>query len=365
MILRLLMILCMLAASGHAVAADDAARLVPAMEGFVEAEMVRQKVPGVAVAVVRGGTPLLARGFGLGNVEWNAKVTPRTVFQSGSVGKQFTALLVMRLVEAGKLGLDDPLTRFFPDAPDAWNGISVRHLLTHTSGIPDYTEGLIDLRRDYSEDEMVRFAYTLKAEFAPGNRWNYSNTGYVLLGAIVRKTSGRFYGDLLAEQVFRPLGMTQARIIDEAAIVPERAAGYRLVDGELRNQEWVSPRLNTTADGSLYLTLEDMLAWDRGLRAGALLSPAGWKTVYTPVRLNDGSHYPYGFGWRVDSAAGSERYHHSGSWQGFKTHIARYTGADLSIIVLANLAESVPARFVDGIARLLDPALAEPPVESE
>jgi CubicO group peptidase (beta-lactamase class C family) len=367
MIARLLMLCLLLAPVALRAAAtpggDDAARLA-AIESFVQAEMARQQVPGVAVAVVRGGTPVLARGFGLGNVEWKTPVSARTVFQSGSVGKQFTALLVMRQAEAGKLGLDDPLTRFFPDAPAGWANISVRHLLTHTSGIPDYTEGLIDMRRDYTEEEMVRFAFTLKPDFAPGAQWKYSNTGYVLLGAIVRKVTGRFYGDVLAEQVFRPLGMPQARIIDEAAIVPERAGGYRLADGVLLNQEWVAPKLNTTADGSLYVTLEDMLAWDRGLRAGTLLSPAGWQALYTPVRLNDGSTYPYGFGWGVDRAAGAARYHHTGSWQGFKTAISRYIGADLSIIVLANLAEANPARFVDGIARLIDPALAEPPVES-
>ena len=147
----------------------------------------------------------------------------------------------------------------------------MRHLLTHTSGIPDYGPETVDFRKDYTEEELARLAFGLKLEFAPGSRWNYSNTGYVLLGIIVGKASGRFYGDLLAERVFAPLGMKTARVISEADIVPNRAAGYRLVDGQLKNQEWVAPKLNTTADGSLYLSVLDLVAWDRGLRAGAVL----------------------------------------------------------------------------------------------
>ncbi len=134
-------------------------------------------------------------------------------------------------------------------------------------------------------------------QFEPGAKWEYSNTGYLLLGAIIRKVSGQFYGDLLAERVFRPLGMSTARVISEADIVPHRAAGYQLVDGQLKNQDWVAPSLNTTADGALYLSALDMIAWDRGLRAGAILKPESWKQVYTPVRLNSGENYPYGFGW--------------------------------------------------------------------
>lgn len=333
-----------------------------AIERFVPDEMARQKVPGVAVAIVQGGTVRLARGFGLANVELDVPVSTNTVFQSGSLGKQFTAVAVMLQVEEGMLSLDAPLTTIFPDAPAAWVGITPRHLLTHTSGIPDYTEGLIDMRRDYSENELLQKSFTLPLQFAPGAQWRYSNTGYVVLGAVVRRTSGRFYGDVLADRVFAPLGMKSARIISEEAIVPHRAAGYRLVDGELRNQEWVAPQLNTTADGALYLSLDDMLAWDRGLRAGAVLKETSWRQVYASVRLSDGTLHPYGFGWSVDTVAGAPRHFHSGSWQGFKTHYTRYLGRDISIIVLANLAEAEPARFVDGIARLIDPALVAPGV---
>jgi hypothetical protein len=177
----------------------------------------------------------------------------------------------------------------------------------------------------------------------------------------VHKVSGRFYGDVLRERVFEPLGMKSARVISEEDIVPNRAAGYRLVNGELKNQEWVSPSLNTTADGTLYLTLPDLVAWDAGLRARAILKPEEWSQVFEPVRLNSGKPYPYGFGWFVDDFSGQKRQHHAGQWQGFETYISRYLGDDLTVVVLCNLAGTQPERFVDGIAAIYNPTLATPP----
>jgi CubicO group peptidase (beta-lactamase class C family) len=327
------------------------------IDAFVRAEVARQRVPGVAVAVVHEGEVVVARGYGYANVEHAVPVTPETIYQSGSVGKQFTAALVMLLVEDGKLGLDDSIRDWLPEAPPAWQPITIRHLLTHTSGIPDYTAGAIDYRRDYTEQELTRIAYGLPLAFAPGARWSYSNTGYLLLGVVVHAAAGGFYGDLLRERVFRPLGMRTARIITEADIVPHRAEGYQLVDGELKHQDWVAPSINTTADGSLYLSLDDMLAWERALRAGSLLKTASWAQVYEPVRLASGNAYPYGFGWDVDDVGGERARRHGGSWQGFRTYIARFLDADLTIVVLANLAESEPYAIVEGIAAMYDRGL--------
>jgi len=332
------------------------------IDAVVNAELERQKIPGVAVGIVRRGHVLLAKGYGFANVEHRVPVTSETVFQSGSVGKQFTSAVVMLLVEDGVLALDDSITKFFPDAPQEWHRIRVRHLLTHTSGIPDYTTDAMDYRRDYSEDELAKMAYGLTLEFEPGSRWNYSNTGYVLLGAIVRKVSGRFYGDVLEQRVFRPLGMKTARVISEADIVPNRAAGYRLVNGELKNQEWVAPHLNTTADGALYLTVLDLIAWDRGLRAHAVLRPASWAQVFAPVTLKSGKTYPYGFGWSVADDAGQPSYQHGGAWQGFQAYIGRYLTDDLTIIVLANLAGANTERIVDAIGALFSPSFTPKPL---
>lgn len=336
---------------------DSSARI----DAFVRAEMERQHIPGVAVAIVKAGAVLEARGFGLANVEHQVPVTAETIFQSGSLGKMFTSAAVMLQVEDGKIALSDPIAKFFPGAPASWQGITVRHLLTHTSGIPDYTDGAIDLRKDYTEEQMAQMAYGLKLGFTPGEKWQYSNTGYLLLGIIIHKASGSFYGDVLAERVFKPLGMTTTRVISEADIVPHRAAGYTLVKGELKNQSWVSPSLNTTADGALYFSVKDLVAWDAGVRAGRILEAASWASVFEPVRLNDGKTHGYGFGWAIGVRGGQPVYQHGGSWQGFKTHYARFDRGDLSIIALANLRQANPGTIVEGIAALIDPALAASP----
>lgn len=328
------------------------------LDSVIAEEMAKQHVPGIAVGIVQRGELVLATGFGLANVEHAVPVTKSTIFQSGSLAKQFTAVAVMLQVESGKLSLEDPISHFFPDAPVAWKPITVRHLLTHTSGIPDYDERSLDYRKDYTEEELTRIAFGLPLEFPAGSRWNYSNTGYVLLGAIVRKASGQFYGDVLRDRVFAPLGMTTARVINEEEIIMNRAAGYRLVGEALRNQEWVSPTLNTTADGSLYLSLQDWLLWEQALRRRAVLRAESWEEVFTPVRLNSGKSYPYGLGWEFnDEGRGPAWYRHDGSWQGFQTAYLHLADADISVIVLANLADANPMLIAERVAQLYVPEL--------
>jgi CubicO group peptidase (beta-lactamase class C family) len=352
-----------LALAATSEAARSAGAIDPTIERkvdeFVRDEMGQQHVPGVAVAIVQQSN-VIAKGYGYANVEHQVPVTDKTIFQSGSLGKMFTSTVVMLLVEDGKLALTDPITKFFPDAPSSWQAITVRHLLTHTSGIPDYTTSSFDYRKDYTEDELAHLAFKQTLEFPAGARWNYSNTGYALLGFIVHRVTGRFYYELLAERVFKPLGMTTARIISERDIVPNRAAGYELSNGELKNQDWVAPQLNTTADGSLCWSVRDLVAWDAGVRRRAVLKPESWDLILTPVKLNSGKPFPYGFGWSLDERDHKPLQQHGGAWQGFKTQYSRFLGDDLSIIVLCNLAEADPARFVDGIAAVINPSLAMP-----
>ena len=328
------------------------------VDEYVRSEMAKRKIPGLSLAVVRSGEVIKAGGYGLANVELNSPATTETIYQSGSVGKQFTATLVMMLVEDGKIGLDDPISRFFQDAPATWKGITVRHLLTHTSGISDKLYDQIDLRRDYTEDELYHKITSLPLDFVPGEKWNYSNPGYLMLGILIRKVTGEFYGDLLQKRIFNPLGMATARIISEADIVMNRAAGYRLVKGELKNQEWVAPMTNISADGSLYLTVLDMAKWDAALYTEKLLKKASLDKMWTPVRLNDGKTEKYGFGWRLDEIRGHRIIEHGGSWQGFNTHISRYMGDRLTVIALANLDGARPGDIVHGVAGLYIPDLA-------
>ena len=218
----------------------------------------------------------------------------------------------------------------------------------------------MNFQREYSEQELVRIAAGLPVLFRPGDRWSYSNTGYLLLGAIIHRVTGVFYGDLLRGEIFRPLGMRTARIISESDIVPNRAAGYELVNDSLRNQEWVAPSLNTTADGSLYLTVHDLARWVIGWDAGRVLSAQDRQAAWTPVRLNDGGTFPYGFGWDLSELRAERRIGHTGAWQGFRTSIQRFPGYDLTVIVLANLAEAHPEAMSLAIAGLLEPKLVPP-----
>jgi len=346
-------------------AADEADKRVDALVG---SELERQRVPGVELGVYRDGKLTKARGYGLANVEWNAAVTRDTIFQSGSVGKQFTATAVMMLVEEGKVGLDDPINKFFPDAPETWNDIKVHNLLSHTSGLSEYETGArtkaggpFYMRLDYTEDELYKKIAEMPMDFKTGEDWAYRNTNYVLLGILIHRLTGKFYGDFLQERIFKPLGMTRTRIISEEDIIPRRAAGYRLVKGELKNQEWVSPSLNSTADGALYFTVEDLQKWDAALYTEKLLQKASLERMWTVEKLNNGkpNKANYGFAWEIDSVNGHRVIAHGGAWQGFTCYIARYVDDRLTVVALTNLdsGHSNPKKIVTGVAAIYNSAL--------
>jgi CubicO group peptidase (beta-lactamase class C family) len=324
-----------------------------AIAQHVRAEMARQHIPGLALLVSRDGEPIRAQGFGFSNVELQVPVKPETLFQSGSVGKQFTATVVMMLVDEGKISLDDSITKYFPDAPASWKPVTVRHLLSHTGGFTDYPKNF-DFRKDRSEDELLKIVEAIPLAFPPGTNWSYSNLGYLTLGILIHRATGTFYGDVLQERIFRPLGMQTTRIISEADIIPNRSAGYRLVKGELKNQEWVSPVLNTTADGSLYFSILDLAKWDAALYTERLLKRSSLEQMWTVVKLSDGKPNSggYGFGWEMTSSHGHRVIGHGGSWQGFKTQISRYVDDNLTVVVLANLAEANPGKIAEHVAQL-------------
>lgn len=326
---------------------------------FVRAELARQKAPGLTLGVIQNGKVVKAEGYGLANVEHNVPAKRETVYQSGSVGKQFTATAVMLLVEDGKIKLDDPVSKYLPNTPESWKDVTVRHLLTHTAGIKEYTR-ILDLRKDYTEDELLAKAYEFKTDFPPGTQHRYSNTGYAVLGILASKVAGKFYGDFLKERVFEPLGMKTARIISEPDIIPNRAAGYELVGGKLQNQSWVAPKLNTTGDGSLYLTVDDFIKWDAALNTEKLLKKSSLDEMWTPVKTKDGKEHPYGFGWALAPVNGHKFIGHGGAWQGFTAVINRYVDDKLTVVVMMNLGAPAgrPGRVVEGVAALYVPELA-------
>jgi CubicO group peptidase (beta-lactamase class C family) len=357
------------------------ARAIPddPVDEYVTAEMQAQRIPGLALGVYRNGEIVKAEGYGLANVELNVPVKPETIFQSGSVGKQFAATALMILVEEGKVGLDDPITKYFRGAPDSWNNIKVRNLLSHTSGLAEYESdertgpgGPFYLRLDFTEEELLKKAEALPFDFQPGQRWSYRNTNYLLLGFLIRKVTGEFYGDYLQERIFKPLGMTSTRIISEADIIPNRAAGYQLVKGELKNQDWVSPTFNSTADGALYFNVLDLAKWDAALYTEKLVKKSSLDQMWTVAKLNNGqpNKSNYGFAWAIDQMNGHKVIEHGGAWQGYTTYIARYVDDKLTVVVLTNLdaSHSSPGKVAHHVAGLYVPAVMPPelkPIEDK
>lgn len=324
-----------------------------AVTEYVKAEMQRQHIPGMSLLVVKAGKIVRAEGFGLANVELQVPVKPETVFQSGSVGKQFTATAVMMLVEEGKIGLDDPLTKYFSDSPTTWKDVTVRELLSHTAGFGDYPKDF-NFRKDWTEDEELKLIESIPLKYAPGTKWEYSNLGYATIGFLIRRVTGEFYGDFLQQRIFQPLGMQSTRIISEADIVPNRAAGYHLVKGQLKNQEWVAPTVNTTADGSLYFTILDLAKWDAALYTEKLLKRSSLDLMWTPVKFKNGkaNDGDYGFGWFIEDRHGHRCIHHDGAWQGFETAIDRYVDDQLTVVALSNLEEAEPGKITRHVAEM-------------
>ncbi len=349
-------------------AASSPSDEVTKVDAYVRAEMQRERIPGLALGVYRDGKIIKAEGYGIANLEWDASVTPDTIFQSGSVGKQFAATAVMMLVEEGKVGLDDPVQKYFPDAPETWKDIKIRNLLSHTSGLSEYEngprtkpDGPFYLRLDMTEDEMYKRIAAMPMDFKPGEDWSYRNTNYVLLGILIHKVTGKFYGDYLQERIFKPLGMTSTRIISDRDIIRHRAAGYELDNGMLKNQDWVSPTFNSTADGTLYFTVLDLEKWDAALYTEKLLKKSSFDQMWTVMKLNNGkpNKANYGFAWSINEANGHRLIEHSGAWQGFTTHIARYVDDKLTVVVLTNLdaGHSQPGKIAHTVAGFCVPAL--------
>jgi CubicO group peptidase (beta-lactamase class C family) len=324
-----------------------------AVETYVKGEMDRQHIPGLALLVARDGKIVRAQGFGFANLEHSVAVRPETVFQSGSVGKQFTATAIMMLVEERKIGLDDSITKYLPDAPATWKPVTIRNLLSHTGGFTDYPKDF-NFRKDYTEADLLKVVEGIPLAFPPGTKWRYSNLGYLTLGVIIHQVTGQFYGDVLEERIFGPLGMQTTRVMSEADIIPNRAAGYHLVKGQLKNQDWVSPTLNTTADGSLYFSILDLAKWDAALYTEILLKRPSLELMWTPVKLNDGQPNSghYGFGWEITHPHGHRLIAHEGSWQGFETQISRYVDDKLTVVVLTNLGDAHPGKIADGVAQI-------------
>ena len=329
------------------------------VDDLLRAEMKQRQIPGLALAVVRSGTTVRLQGYGLANLEWITPVTPVTVFEIGSLTKQFTAAAVLLLVQDGKLSLDDRLSRHLAGTPAAWSNITLRHLLTHTSGIRNYT-GLpgFELTRHLTRDQFIAQLAAQPLDFSPGAGWAYSNSGYSLLGHVVAATAGCDYWSFLRQRILQPLQMDATRDRFPGVIVPGRAAGYEMTNHVLINRDY--DLTDVFSAGALLSTASDLVKWDAALSSGHLLSPASLAEWWTPARLDDGTVKRYGFGWNLEPQAGHRCFGHGGATSGFSASIQRFPEDQLSVIVLTNsdelnvatiLAKKVADLYLAGLPR--------------
>lgn len=311
------------------------------IDEYLQCKMQNNNIPGLSLVVIQDGKIRKEQGYGFANVELRVPASAETIYESGSIGKQFTATLIMMLVEEGRVHLNDKISHYLPNTPPSWKDITIYNLLTHTSGIKNYGTDDFNYRLDYTNDQLLKKIESFPLNFAPGENWSYSNSGYVLLGIIIQNITGEFYGDLLQQKIFTPLGMNTASVISQKDIIPNRAAGYQFVDHKLQNQSYVSPSLNRTADGSLYFTVKDHAKWDAALYTPKLLSQTDLNLMWTKVKLGNGKSFPYGFGWVLGNINHHLYVAHGGEWQGFSDYIIRFPNDKLTVIILSNLADRI------------------------
>jgi CubicO group peptidase (beta-lactamase class C family) len=311
--------------------------------------------PGVAVIVIRDGVVLQKAAYGMADLEHGVPAETDTSFRLASFSKQFTAMAIMMLAEQGRLDYDDPVTRFLPELARFGDALTIRHLLTHTGGLPDYYDVMVEvtgIERPLTRNALDAYAVWGEPLFAPGERWEYSNPGYELLALIVERASGERFGDFVERRIFAPLGMKNSVVMDERSpTLAKRALGYRKVDAgyELDDDD---PLNFIIGSGGVYSTVEDLYHWDQALYGEQLVSAATLARAFSPVRLNSGETYPYGFGWSLEDHLGRHRVSHGGSWVGFRTFIGRYVDDHFTVILLSNSAETQSEILANTIARL-------------
>jgi D-alanyl-D-alanine carboxypeptidase len=311
------------------------------LDTVIEAFMAKNNVPGALVAVASRGRMVHLKTYGMANVELSVPVSDSTAFEIGSISKQFVSAAAMLLVEEGRLDLDDPIHDYLPYLPGEWLGVTVRQLLNHTSGIPDYEEiRTYDVYRfRLTPEDVIRIAQSRPVDFAPGTGWYYSNTGYYLASMIVERIEGRPLGEVLKSRIFDPLKMTATRMTDPEAIIPGRASGYWVNKaGELINRN-PTETSSTLGAGGLLSSARDLATWDAALYGDGLLSDASKAALWTPAVLPDGTNTEYGLGWRVTPYQGLRSQNHTGQVAGFVANFSRYPDQEAAVIVFMNRYE--------------------------
>jgi CubicO group peptidase (beta-lactamase class C family) len=322
--------------------------------------------PGAAVLVIKNGKKVFERGYGITDLRTLHAIDSQTNFRLASVTKQFTAMSIMLLVHDGKLHYEDRLTDVFPDFPEYGRKITIRNLLNHTSGLQDYEDLMVNYDSNVSEDQLRQIQdkevlellkHQRSTKFAPGSKWAYSNSGYVVLGLVVQKISGKPFADFLHDRIFAPLNMSSAVAYQKGKNeVPNRAYGHTCESMHCKQTDQ-STTSATLGDGGIYSSLDDLGKWDRALANRSLLSESEMQEALTPVRPPgglpeepDGKPADYGFGWFLNPYKGHKRMWHYGETVGFRSAIQRFPGDELTIIILANRSDVVPAALALRVA---------------
>jgi CubicO group peptidase (beta-lactamase class C family) len=321
--------------------AQDSAR----MDQIIQSYVANHQFMGTAL-VARGSQVLLSKGYGSANLEWDVPNAPNTKFRLGSVTKQFTAACILLLEERGKLSTGDPVKKYMPDAPAAWDKITLYHVLTHTSGLPSFT-GFPDYAKlepfATTPAELVARFRDKPLDFEPGEKWNYSNSGYVLLGYLIEKLSGDKYEKFVRDNLFTPLGMKDSGYDSNSAVIPHRASGYAPGRNGLENAGFIHMSVPHGA-GALYSTTEDLLKWEQGLFGGKVLQAASLEKMTTPFKNN------YAFGLGVETSGGRKVIAHGGGIEGFNTELQYYPEDKLTVVVLGNVNGGAPGEIAKKLA---------------
>ena len=320
------------------------------------AQWDRTDSPGCALGVYHNGRVEYARGYGMANLELGVALSPQSVFDIGSTSKQFTAMSIMLLARDGKLSLDDDIRKFIPELPKYKETITIRHILTHTSGIRDYLTlwalaGVDDADLTTDQDALDLIVRQRELNFAPGEQWLYSNSGFFLASVIVQRTSGKSLAQFAAERIFAPLGMTHTRFNnDHMAIIANRATGYAPRDsGGLAT---AMSNFEQTGDGAVQTSIEDLQRWDENFYTGTVGGAETLALMQKTATLNDGKPQTYALGLMVDKYRGLRTVSHGGSWAGYRAELLRFPDEHLSVACLCNLSRTNPSMLARRVAEI-------------
>ncbi len=336
----LLLLLALTSALVHADEIDD----------MVQAEMKSSNSPGLALAVIKDGKVIKQGVYGIANLETRTPVTPDTVFRVASMSKQFCAAAAILLVQDGKWSLDDPISKFIEKSPEAWAKITVRHLITHTSGMPGFAEeDGFSFRVNWNSGRYIETLAKKLLNFQPGEKFEYSNEGYSILGLLVEKISGKPLHAVVEERILKPVGMASTSYYRLESLVPNRAAGYVWDKDHHENAIPLRPYA-MAGSGGIHSTILDWVKWDTALHGISIFSQAMKDQIWAPAKLNDGKQTNYGFGWFVRKSEGKLVVSHSGGTAGFTSNVVRHVDENLTVVVLQNVQGGGAVKLSNQIA---------------